>query len=99
MDTGFQAGVTTAAPPVVTDFLSQTNIGATGELVSSAFDLGPYAAADLPAVYLDYTHGAGDFEIFMHESDGTETLLATTAVNPNAQDLVRRHQLRQVAAG
>ncbi len=55
VDEGFVAGVTTADPPVVTNFLSRTTIGASGELVSSTFDLGGYAAADEPTMYLDYT--------------------------------------------
>ena len=77
-DINFNAGVTTAAPPVVSNFLPRRNVGATGELISSNFSLAGYSAEDLPAVYLNYTHGAGTFEIFVRDSAGIETRVATT---------------------
>ncbi len=57
VDEDYVAGVTTAEPPVVQNFLPRENVGATGVLNSATFDLGEYSAADQPAVYLNYTHG------------------------------------------
>ncbi len=78
VDESFNAGVTTADPPVVQNFLPRQNIGATGELVSSkTFNLGEYAAADLPALYLDYT-ALGSYEVFIKDSSGAEFKIAST---------------------
>ncbi len=80
-------GASTAEPPVVQNFLPRTDVGAGGELVSATFDLGAYSAADIPAIYLDYTHGVGNFEIFVRDSSGAETLVATSNINPNVLSL------------
>lgn len=85
VDEGFQAGVTTAEPPVVQNFLPREDIGATNELVSAEFDLGSYAAADQAAIYLDYTHGAGSFDIFVRDSAGNETRVATSGAGGQLQ--------------
>lgn len=78
VDTTYVAGASTFQPPVITNFLPQTNVGGTGELVSAPFSLASYSAADLPAVYFNYTHGGGQFEIFVRDSAGTETRVAST---------------------
>lgn len=82
------SNLTTAEPPVVQDFLARRAVGPTNELISETFDLGGYAAADQPAIYLDYTHAGGDFDIFVLEADGTETRVATTFGNPNLATLL-----------
>jgi subtilisin family serine protease len=87
VDERFQPGVTTAEPPVVVDFLPRTDIGATGELVSATFDLGGYSTADQANVYVDYAHPGGTFQLFVRNSAGVETLVATSAFNPNIPDL------------
>ena len=81
VDERFVAGVTTAAPPVVQNFLPRQTIGASGELISKTFSLAGYTAADLPALYLDYTN-TGTFEIFIKDAAGVETRMAST-VPPN----------------
>lgn len=82
VDERHQAGITTADPPVVTNFLPQTQVGATGELVSAAFDLGRYSEFDQPTVYLDHTRFSGTFQVFVRDSAGAETLVANTAALP-----------------
>jgi hypothetical protein len=89
VDEDFVAGQTTAEPPVVENFLPSETIGATGELVSAEFDLGAYSAADLPRFYLDYTLPNGTFEVFVRQSNGTETSIASSAAGPNQLDLGR----------
>lgn len=88
-DTGYRQGVTTAEPPVVQNFLptADRDVSATGESTSAAFDLGNYTAGDLANIYLDYTHSGGDFEIFVSDSGGAETLVATTRFNPSLPSL------------
>ncbi len=93
VDEQFIAGVTGAQPPVVTNFLPRTNVGATGELVSRAFNLGAYSASDEPAAYLDYTHPAGTFEVFVRNAAGVETRVATTQA-PNSTLLTGRNNLK-----
>ncbi len=87
VDEGYQPGVTTADPPVVANFLPRTDIGVSGELVSAKFDLGSYATADQANIYLDYSHAGGSFELFVRDANGVETLVATSAFNPNIADL------------
>ena len=87
VDEDFIAGVTTAEPPVVQNFLPRQNIGATGELVSATFDLGGYAAADQPAMYVNYTYAGGKFDIFVRDAAGVETQVATYLNNPNLPNL------------
>lgn len=82
VDERHQAGVTTADPPEVPNFLPQTQIGPGGEIVSNPFNLGRYAAADEPVVYLDYTKPAGTFQVFVRNSAGVETLIANNAALP-----------------
>ncbi|MBX3420874.1 MAG: tandem-95 repeat protein [Pirellulaceae bacterium] len=83
VDTAHQPGITTAAAPVVTNFLTQQNIVANQALVSAAFNLGAYSAADQPNVYLTYTHSVGTFQVFVRNSAGTETLIGTSGgINP-----------------
>ncbi|MGN6133033.1 MAG: PPC domain-containing protein, partial [Aureliella sp.] len=82
VDENYQPGVTTADPPVVPNFLPQTNIGSTGELVSKTFSLAGYTAADLPGLYLDYDN-TGTFQIFVKDAAGVETEIGTTNF-PNA---------------
>ncbi len=79
VDESFIAGVTTAAAPVVGSFLPQKDVGASGVLTSKNFDLGGYSAADLPAIYLNYTQLAGaNFEIFVKDSTGAEFAIASS---------------------
>ncbi len=79
VDDSFIPGVSTAVAPVVRNFLPQNTIDATGELISKTFDLGGYAAADLPAIYLNYTQPAGaNFEIFVKDSTGAEFAIASS---------------------
>lgn len=78
---------TTAEPPVVQNFLPRTDIGATNELVSETFDLGGYSADDQPAIYLDYSHPGGTFDVFVRDAAGAETRVATSAFNPNLPSL------------
>ncbi len=87
VDERSQPGVTTAELPVVVDFLPRTDIGATGELVSATFDLGAYSTADQASIYVDYTNPGGSFQLFVRNSAGVETLVATSAFNPNIPDL------------
>ena len=79
VDEAFQAGVTTAAPPVVPNFLPRTTIGPSGSLQSAAFNLGAYAAGDEPTFYLDYNLPAGNFNIFVKNAAGTETQIGFSA--------------------
>lgn len=82
VDEAFNQGVTSAVAPVVQNFLpTNRNIGPTGELVSlKSFDLGGYAASDLPALYLDYSFpGGGNFEVFVREASGAEFAVASTS--------------------
>lgn len=88
VDEDFIAGVTTADPPVVQNFLPREDIGATGELVSKKFDLGGYATGDQAAVYLNYTHSGGTFNVFVRTASGAETLVATSQFNPNVPNIV-----------
>ncbi|RMF42904.1 MAG: tandem-95 repeat protein, partial [Planctomycetota bacterium] len=83
VDTQFVQGVTSADPPVVQNFLPSQTLGAGGEIVSAPFSLGGYTAADLPAVYLDYLHAGGSFDVFVRDASGNETRIATSANNPN----------------
>jgi hypothetical protein len=74
------AGVTTADLPVVQNFLpANRTIGVSGVLTSAkTFDLGAYAAADLPNLYLDYSSLGGTFEVFIRESSGAEFAVASS---------------------
>ena len=81
VDEAFIQGVTSAVAPVVQNFLpANRNIGPSGQLVSlRSFDLGGYSAADLPALYLDYSFpGGGNFEVFVRESNGAEFAVASS---------------------
>ncbi|GIX00191.1 MAG: hypothetical protein KatS3mg111_3523 [Pirellulaceae bacterium] len=78
VDTQYVPGVTTAAPPVVQNFLPSQTLGPGGEIVSAPFSLGSYTAADLPTAYVDYNHPGGTFEIYVRDANGNETLIATT---------------------
>lgn len=82
VDERHQSGITTADPPVVTNFLPQQQIGPSGELVSASFDLGRYSSTDEPTLYLDYTRLSGTFQVFVRNSAGVETLIANTAALP-----------------
>jgi hypothetical protein len=74
------AGTTTADLPVVQNFLpANRTIGVSGVLTSAkTFDLGAYAAADLPNLYLDYSSLGGTFEVFVRESSGAEFAVASS---------------------
>ena len=81
VDELFIAGVTSATPPVVQNFLpANRNVGPSGTLVSlRTFDLGGYAAADLPSLYLDYSlPGGASFEVFVREASGAEFAVASS---------------------
>jgi Bacterial Ig domain/Bacterial pre-peptidase C-terminal domain/Dockerin type I domain/GEVED domain len=89
VDESFQAGVTTADPPVVQGFLPRTNVGPTGRLTSKTFDLSEYSAADQPAIYINYTHGGGTFDIVVNDPTlAAPVVVATTAIDPNTLDLL-----------
>ncbi|GAB5405863.1 MAG: hypothetical protein Aurels2KO_40940 [Aureliella sp.] len=98
VDSGFRQGVTTAEPPVVQDFVPRDvndDMTIDGEVVTETFDLGNYVTEDLANIYLDYDFSgtiggiAPDaFEIFVRDAAGDETLVATTAVNPNVATLL-----------
>ena len=77
VDQNYVAGATTAAPPVVPNFLPKTTI-ANEEVVSAPFSLAGYTAADQPAMYLDYTHLTGLVEVFVRRADNSEVRLATS---------------------
>ncbi|MCA9125525.1 MAG: tandem-95 repeat protein [Planctomycetales bacterium] len=79
VDEAYNPGVTSAVPPTVPNFLPQTNVGSTGVLVSKSFDLGGYVAADLPAIYLDYTRTSGNFELFVRDASGAEFAIASSS--------------------
>jgi subtilisin family serine protease len=74
VDEGFQAGVSTADPPIVQNFLQGQTLTAGVPLVTAGFDLGVYSAADLATLYLDYENPSGTF---------TVTVGATNPVDPS----------------
>ncbi|MCA9132998.1 MAG: hypothetical protein KDA45_07575, partial [Planctomycetales bacterium] len=77
VDEGHISGSTNALPPVVQNFLPRRTLGSS-DLVSKTFDLGRYAAADLPAMYLDITHPADDVDLYIVDSAGDEFQVAST---------------------
>ncbi len=88
VDEDYVAGVTTADPPVVQNFLPRTNVGNTGRLNSATFDLSEYSAADAPAVYLNYSHPGGAFDVLINDPTlANPVVVATTAFDPNTLDL------------
>lgn len=78
VDEGYAPGVTTAAPPIVTNFLPSRQIGVSGEILSQVFNLGAYSQSDQPAIYLDYTRTTGNFQVLIRNSAGTDTLVASS---------------------
>ncbi|HBE71346.1 MAG TPA: hypothetical protein DDW52_24635, partial [Planctomycetaceae bacterium] len=88
VDENFSAGVTTAEPPVVQNFLPERTLGADLETVSETFDLGNYSTEDGANIYLAYDLGFGEtYEVFVREADGTETLIASSANLANITNL------------
>ena len=99
VDENFVAGVTGATPPEVPDFLPRRNVGASGELVSETFNLGGYSAADLPAIYLDYTRpGAADMHLFVRDASGVEYEIASSD-NPSLARLAPGSGMLKLSLG
>jgi subtilisin family serine protease len=81
VDEGFLAGVTTAEPPLVQNFLPG-QVSTNGPLVTARFDLGAYSETDAPNLYLEYQNPIGGLSVTVGVTNPTDPLLPPIPIGP-----------------